>query len=61
MYKLMINHPYSLIPRPRPAFHHLQFILQVMKRWAGPGNIFLTGILTSNLMWQKQIHRFNVH
>jgi len=55
----MINHPYSLVPRPRPAFHHLQFILQVMRRWVGPGNIFLTGIGTSSLMWQKQIHRFN--
>ena len=28
----------SLVPRPRPAFRHLQYVLQVTESWAGPGN-----------------------
>ena len=28
----------SLIPRPRPAFRHFQYVLQVTESWEGPGN-----------------------
>ena len=31
----------SLVPRPRPAFHRLQYgfsVLQAIESWAGPGN-----------------------
>ena len=32
----MIYH--SLVPRPHPAFRHLQYVQDVPESWAGPGN-----------------------
>ena len=28
----------SLVPRPRPAFRRLQYVLIATESWAGPGN-----------------------
>ena len=29
---------YSLVPRPCPAFCHLQYLLEATESWAGPQN-----------------------
>ena len=53
----------SLIPRPRPAFCHLQYG-KAMESWVGPGNEATGGpfqsIIVVSLDWLLQIHVFPI-
>ena len=39
----------SLVSRPRPAFYCLQYILQAMKIWVGPGHKALNYVLMADM------------